>query len=344
MLNRNQQNPLYIAEIGGNHEGNFEYAKHLTKLAIESTADVIKFQIYTGDTLVSTHESPTRNQHFKKFELTPEQHIALAKMVIHAGRKYIASVWDVNALEWIDPYISFYKIGSGDLTAYPVLKATALKKKPILISTGLATEKEVIACVKYIQQIDSLYCQPGYLAVLQCTSMYPIRQEDAHLNVMNQLAERLNLTIGYSDHTEGTLALETAAAMGAEILEFHFTDSRKGKTFRDHKVSLTADEVQALRHKVEQIKQLQGNSRKQPLPIEIENGHDISFRRAVYPSRDIAKGEILNETNLTVLRPCSGIDAREYDKLIGLQLKQDVLKHQKLDWRFVEAKPIASNI
>lgn len=337
MLNNYQEKPLFIAEIGGNHEGDFEYAKRLTKLAIESTADVIKFQIYTGDTLVSSHESPTRNLHFKKFELTQGQHIALAKMVIDAGRQYIASVWDVNALEWIDPYISFYKIGSGDLTAYPVLKATALKKKPILISTGLATEKEVIECVEYIQQINSLYTRPGYLAVLQCTSMYPIRQEDAHLNVMKQLADRLKLTTGYSDHTEGTFALETAAAMGAEILEFHFTDTREGQSFRDHKVSLTAAEVQALRKKVERIKQLQGNPNKQPLPIEIENGHDISFRRAVYPSRDIKKGEILDETNLTVLRPCSGIDARKYEKLIGLQLMQDVKKHQKLDWSFIES-------
>lgn len=339
MLNQYQQSPLFIAEIGGNHEGDFEYAKRLTQLAIESTADVIKFQIYTGDTLVSSHESPTRNQHFKKFELTQEQHISLAKMVINAGRQYIASVWDVDALEWIDPYISFYKVGSGDLTAYPVLKATALKKKPILISTGLATEMEVIECIEYIQKLDPLYKQPGYLAVLQCTSMYPIRQEDTHLNVMKKLANQLNITTGYSDHTEGSFALETAAAMGAEILEFHFTDTREGKSFRDHKVSLTAVEVQALRKKVERIKQLQGNPNKQPLPIEIENGHDTSFRRAVYPSKDIAKGEILDETNLTVLRPCSGIDAREFDKLIGLQLKQDVLKHQKLDWRFVESNP-----
>ena len=132
MFKNLNQTPLLIAEIGGNHEGNFQYAKALTQLAIDSGADAIKFQIYTGDTLVSSVESPSRNKHFKKFELTQDQHIELAKMVRDAGRMYSASVWDVDVLDWINPYISFYKIGSGDLTAYPVLKAIAQKRKPIV--------------------------------------------------------------------------------------------------------------------------------------------------------------------------------------------------------------------
>lgn len=342
LINSQNKHPLLIAEIGGNHEGDFQYAKRLTKLAIESGADAVKFQIYTGDSLVSSHESPDRNRHFKTFELSKQQHIELAEMIINAGKMYTASVWDMEALDWIDPYVSFYKIGSGDLTAYPVIKATVLKKKPIVISTGLATEKEVIECMNYIQELDPLYTKSGYLAVLQCTSMYPIRKEDAHLNVMNRFRERFNLVTGYSDHTEGTLALETATAMGAEILEFHFTDTREGKSFRDHKVSLTCSEVQELREKVEQIQNVQGQAEKKPLPIEIENGHDISFRRAVYPSRDISKGEMLNKSNLTVLRPNSGIDAREFDKLLGLKLLNDVKKHQKLDWSNIEKKQKAT--
>lgn len=340
MLNQYLHSPLFIAEIGGNHEGDFQYAKRLTELAIQSGADAIKFQIYTGDSLVSSVESPIRNQHFKKFELSREQHIELAEMVRNAGRMYVASIWDIDTLDWIDSYLSFYKIGSGDLTAYPVLKATVKKKKPMVISTGLASEQEVIDCVEYIKSLDSLYTQPGYLAVLQCTSMYPITLDDAHLNVMNRIGNRLDIITGYSDHTEGTLALETAVAMGAEILEFHFTDTRENKTFRDHKVSLTCDEVLALRKKVIRIKRIQGEAIKKPLPIEIDNGHHLSFRRAVYPSRDITKGEILDEENLTVLRPCAGIDAREFDKLIGLKVSEDIKKHQKLSWSFIENKNV----
>lgn len=334
---KQHSNPLLIAEIGGNHEGDFEYAKRLTDLAIKSGADAVKFQIYTGDSLVSSLESPQRNLHFKKFELSKEQHIELAKMVLNAGKLYSASVWDIEALEWIDAYMSFYKIGSGDLTAYPVLKAIAKKMKPIILSTGLANEEEVQKTVGYLENLDDFYKVPQNLSVLQCTSMYPIEDADANLLVMRRFSELFDHPIGYSDHTEGTIALETAVALGADVLEFHFTDSRENKTFRDHKVSLICDEVLDLKSKIKRIKASQGSGVKTALPIEIDNGHDISFRRAVYPSRDIAKGEILNEENLTVLRPLSGIDARDFDKVKGKKLLVDVKKHQKLAWDMLYA-------
>ncbi|MDP5097492.1 MAG: N-acetylneuraminate synthase family protein [Flavobacterium sp.] len=328
--------PLLIAEIGGNHEGDFEYAKKLSQLAIDTNVDYVKFQIYTGDTLVSQLESPDRNKHFKKFELTKENHIYLAEMVKEAGILYTSSVWDIDAMNWLDKYISLYKIGSGDLTAYPVLKKTAEKGKPIIISTGLSSEHEVLKTIEYIQSVNSDYKSAEMLAVLQCTSMYPIPSADANLNVMKRLKELTNLTIGYSDHTEGSKALNYAVAIGAEVLEFHFTDSREGKQFRDHKVSLTPNEITELIQEIQLINDLKGNNIKKPVLIEIVNGHVESFRRAVYPSKNIKAGEVLTENNLTVLRPNHGIDARDFDKLIGKVLKKDVLKHQKLDWNLIE--------
>ena len=328
---KGKHGPLLIAEIGGNHEGNFEYAKKLAQLAIESDVDYVKFQIYTGDTLVSKLESPQRNQHFKKFELTKSNHIELANMVINAGLKYTSSVWDLDAMSWIDPFITLYKIGSGDLTAYPVLKATAKIGKPIIISTGLSHEEEVIDAVRYIQECNAIYKNPNMLAVLQCTSMYPIPPSDANLSVMKRLKEQLGLTIGYSDHTEGSKALQYAVAMGAEVLEFHFTDSREGKEFRDHKVSLTVSEIKDLISEIQLIHQLQGNPIKKPAQIEIDHGHVASFRRACYPSRDIQKGEVLSDENLTVLRPLAGIDAREYDQLIGKVALNDIPMFSKLE-------------
>ena len=103
--------PYLIAEIGGNHEGNFEYAKRLTDMACKSGVDAVKFQIYTGDTLVSYVEEPERNAHFKRFELKPEEYISLAKLCLSHGVEFTASVWDMSALEWIDPYMNFYKLG-----------------------------------------------------------------------------------------------------------------------------------------------------------------------------------------------------------------------------------------
>jgi N-acetylneuraminate synthase/N,N'-diacetyllegionaminate synthase len=328
--------PLLIAEIGGNHEGNFEYAKQLTQLAIDTNVDFIKFQIYTGDTLVSQIESPTRNQHFKKFELSNEQHLELAKMVTDAGIGYTSSVWDIEAMSWIDPYIPIYKIGSGDLTAYPVIRKTIEKKKPIIISTGLSTEQEVLDCIDFIQKLDPAYKNKNMLAILQCTSMYPISSNDAHLSVMGNLKKLTELTIGYSDHTEGCKALKYAVAMGAEILEFHFTDKREGKSFRDHKVSLTPNEVTDLIQEINLINNLKGDPIKKPTQIELDNAHEITFRRAVYPNRNIKKGEIISEENLTVLRPNHGIDARDFDKMIGNKINCDVKKHQKLEWKMFD--------
>ena len=332
---KGKNGPLLIAEIGGNHEGDFNYAKKLTQLAIDSNVDVIKFQIYTGNTLVSKSESPTRNKHFKKFELSKEQHMELAQMVKNANIKYSASVWDLNSLDWISGWIDIYKIGSGDLTAYSILKATTEKNKPIIISTGLSSEKEVIDTINFIQNTNALYRNKNQLGVLQCTSMYPINSDDANLRVMDRYRDIFDLTIGYSDHTEGSKTLQYAYAMGADILEFHFTDDNKNKEFRDHKVSLTKENVKSLISEIKLINQLRGKKEKTPLDIEIKNGHVTSFRRAVYPSKDIQKGETLSEENLTVLRPNHGIDARDMENLIGKKTNRNLKKHEKLNWDYI---------
>jgi N-acetylneuraminate synthase/N,N'-diacetyllegionaminate synthase len=339
MIGRNFEGkigPLLIAEIGGNHEGNFEYAKKLTELAISTNVDFIKFQLYMGDTLVSKLENPQRNEHFKKFELTQKQHIYLAQMIHEAGIGYMASVWDEQMMEWIDPYMPIYKIGSGDLTAYPMLKAIAQKRKPIIISTGLSNEKEVLEAIDYIQGLDPIYKDPNFLAVLQCTSMYPINDSDANLSVIKRLKEITGLTVGYSDHTIGMQAMLYAYLLDAEIFEFHFTDAREGKEFRDHKVSLTTEEVLVFKDEIKRIQTLKGNNIKKPLPIEKENKHEISFRRAVYPLVDIKKGTVLTKDNLTCLRPNHGIDAREFESLLGRESLVDLKKHQKLEWKFIQ--------
>lgn len=328
--------PLLIAEIGGNHEGDFEYAQQLTRLAISTQVDYIKFQLYTGDTLVSKIESPTRNQHFKKFELTQSQHLELAKMITDAGIGYMASVWDEEMMEWIDPFMSIYKVGSGDLTAYPILKKIAQKGKPIIISTGLAREEEVLETVDFLRTIDSKYKDPNQLAILQCTSMYPISHSDANLLVMQRLKNFTGASIGYSDHTEGLSALKYAYAMGAQVLEFHFTDTREGKIFRDHKVSLVPEEVKELIREINQINILKGDSEKKPLPIEMSNEHHISFRRAVYPKKDLKKGTVLTENHLITLRPLQGIDAKEYFAVLGKTLNRDIKAHERLDWNYLD--------
>lgn len=331
---KGKHGPLLIAEIGGNHEGDFDYAIELTRLAIESDVDFVKFQLYSGDTLVSKVESPQRNKHFKKFELKRENYIQLAKMCIDNGVQFMASVWDPEYVSWIDGYNPIYKIGSGDLTAYPILANFAKIGKPILLSTGLSTLEEVAGAVTCIQNENDIYLRPENLAILQCTSMYPIPFSDANLSVMATYSDRFKLPVGYSDHTEGSKAMLTAVAMGAEILEFHFTDSRENKTFRDHQVSLTRDEVLEMIKEIKTIQELKGTATKEPLVVE--GDHVVSFRRAVYPARDLKRGTMLTQENLTVLRPNHGIDAREFYNVLGKTLTVDVKEHQKLSWDILD--------
>lgn len=323
--------PLLIAEIGGNHEGNFDYAKKLTQLAIDSDSDFIKFQIYSGNTLVNPVQSPDRHKHFKKFELGKEQYRELAEMVTSAGKRFMASIWDVDMIDWVDDFNPIYKIGSGDLLAWPLLKNVAERGKPIILSTGLATEEEVVSTVSYIRECNSLYNDPSYLSVLQCTSMYPIPKSAANLGVMLRLSELTDTTMGYSDHTEGSDALKVAVSMGAQVLEFHFTDTREGKDFRDHKVSLTKEEVLDLIEHIKMVNVLKGNPIKQPVSVEIENGHVESFRRAVYPAHNINKGDVISKDDLVILRPSNGISSRQFSSLIGKTAATTLKKHHKLN-------------
>lgn len=309
--------PLLIAEIGGNHEGDFDKAKYYLDLAIQSGADCVKFQLYSGDTLVNKKLSPSRNQHFKKFELTRDQHIELAEKCLAEGIQYNASVWDLKMLEWIDSYLSFYKIGSGDLTCLPLIEEFANRGKPILLSTGLSSFEEVSETVKFIRSVNNNYEKEGKICVLQCTSMYPISKSDANLNVLKLFKSIPNIDIGYSDHTEGDEALHTAFVLGASVLEFHFTDDRENKEFRDHKVSLTKEEVKQLIRKISSTKLLLGKREKELLAVEKVNHHHITFRRAVYPRNKIKKGAIIKAEDLIYLRPLEGTDARDYKKVVG---------------------------
>ena len=154
---KGKNGPLLIAEIGGNHEGNFNYAKRMAKLAISTGVDAVKFQLYKGSSLVSPVESIERHKHFNKFELTKNQHIQIAKICKKSGVDYLASVWDEEMLEWIDKYLKYYKIGSGDLTAYPIIENLAKRGKPIILSTGLSNLKEIKDVIRFIQKKNKIY-------------------------------------------------------------------------------------------------------------------------------------------------------------------------------------------
>ena len=227
-------------------------------------------------------------------------------------------------------HLPFHKVGSGDLTFYQMLALLAKTNKPIILSTGLSSLSDVEGAVSYIEKCNPSYIAEGKLALLQCTSAYPTPDGDANLDAMLTLKSEFGLPVGYSDHTLGSDAIEAAVAMGAEIIEKHFTDTRDGKTFRDHLIALTRDEVQETISKMLRISKLKGDGIKKLTESEKRAGHDISFRRGIYFSRDMKIGEKICNEDLEVLRPMHGVCASKFYDIIGKTITRDVLNGHAL--------------
>ena len=314
-----------IAEIGGNHEGDFGKAKELLIDAAESGVDAVKFQVYTGDTLVNYKVDPKRVSHFNKFALSTEQYLELAVLCNHYKVDFLASVWNQDQISLFAEKMPFIKVGSGDLTAYQILKKITETGKPILLSTGLSTLDEIVASVEYIYKCNSVYRNKDMLGLLQCTSMYPIPDADANLSVIRTFQDLFpNSVIGYSDHTVGTYAAELAVALGARVLELHFTDNKENREFRDHQVSFTSDDIKNLSTKINSIIDLLGDGVKKPMKSEIETGHINSFRRGLYAKEDLSQGAVITDDSIISLRPSINVQANEYENVIGKKVQRRI--------------------
>ena len=165
---------------------------------------------------------------------------------------------------------------------------------------------------------------------MQCTSSYPTADIEANLKVITSLAKNKNITVGYSDHTIGSLALKSAYTLGAQVLEFHFTDTRKNKIFRDHWVSLTHDETLELGKDLKRISCFLGTETKKPTVSEIKSNNIHTMRRAVYLSKDLNKGETIKENDLVYLRPNAGMDTKNFKKIIGKRARKNIKKLEKI--------------
>ncbi len=305
---------LFIAEIGGNHEGDFNYAKRLVRDAISTGAHVVKLQTYYANKLTNKFETLDRFKHFKKFELSIKQHKYLAQMCIDNGVYYNSSIWDEDALKHLDKYLNFYKD----------------KKKPIILSTGLSNFREINNTIKFITK-NSFYKKKGNLALMQCTSCYPTIDEEVNLIAMNKLKKYCSI-VGYSHHNKGDLAIKSAIALGAKIIEFHFTDDRRGKMFRDHKISLTKKETISLIKESKRILKFVRKDYTKPTINEVSSEHIVSFRRGLFYKKNLKKGHIVRLEDLVALRPNVGLDPRDFKKIIGKKLKISVSKLSRINY------------
>lgn len=323
--------PYLIAEIGGNHQGSEERLWQITELAIKSKPNCIKYQLYTGDSLVNPKHDKKRNIHFKGFELNNAIYKQISKRLKKENIDFAASFWSYELYEDFSDHVSFIKVGSGDLTNYPLLKAFAKSNKKLIISTGLSNYNEIEDMVKFIKNENPYYLKKENICILQCTSMYPIDNSEANVSIMNTF-KKFDVEIGYSDHTIGCEALYIAALKGASILEFHFTDNKNDSTFRDHQISLDYKDVINLKNKISEANNILGSSIKTPTKSEINSGHINSFRRGIYASRPISKGKKISMDDLVFLRPELTLNhsAKNFQKLIGSVTKENYNKYDPI--------------
>lgn len=317
-----------IAEAGVNHNGDRDLAKKLIEEAARAGADAVKFQTYRTENLVcrnakkaeyqtrTTEESESQFAMLKKLELTEDVHKELIDHCKQCGIQFMTTPFDEESLRFVmDLGIEPLKISSGEVTNYPFLKKVGATGKPVILSTGMSTLQEVQEAVRVLQQNGS-----GKVTVLHCNTEYPTPVEDVNLKAMQTLKETLGTDIGYSDHTLGIEVPIAAAALGAVVIEKHFTLD-KNMEGPDHRASLEPEELKAMVQAIRNIEKALGNGEKVPSASEKKN---IAIaRKSIVAARDIAAGEIFTEENLTTKRPGSGISPMEWEKVLGQQAVRD---------------------
>ena len=330
-----------IAELGVNHNGDLQIAKEMISAARECGVDAVKIQSFRADDFVTdaellyeyksqgriVHES----QHvmFKRLELRVEWHQHLFNYAKKEGVILFstpASSFFVDLLD--DLGCPLFKMGSDDLTNIDLIKTIASKGKPIIISTGMASVEDVGEAVEAIHSTGN-----DSYAILQCSSMYPANFEYVNLNVMHTYMEMFDGVVGYSDHTQGSLAVLSAVAMGAKIIEKHFTLDRS-MAGPDHWFSSDPNELKFLMEGIRDVEKLQGSNEKKVTKAERQNY--IDCHRSVFADRDICKGEVITGDMLALKRPFTGIKPKDMDKIIGKKSNQIILKNESVKWEAID--------
>jgi N,N'-diacetyllegionaminate synthase len=323
-----------IAEAGVNHCGSVEKALDLVDVAAASGADAVKFQTFSTDLLVSP-AAPTaeyqraavgverQGEMLRKLELSREAHVRLAQRCASRGIEFMSTPFDLGSAEFLVSIgMRRMKVPSGELTNDGFLRALASMGIPLVVSTGMATLDEVRHAAAIVRHAPVLH-EPGSmpLVFLHCTSNYPAQPADVNLRAMQTIAEATGVPVGYSDHTLGIGAALAAVALGAEIIEKHFTLDR-GLPGPDHAASLEPDGLKLLVRSVRDVEAMLGSPEKRPTASELPV-RDV-VRRSIAAARPLVAGQRISEGDLTCLRPGTGIAPRELPSLVGRTVLCDV--------------------
>lgn len=328
---------LIIAEAGVNHNGSIEMAKQLIDAAAVAGVDYVKFQTFKAEKLVTKDAKQAEYQQrnaadssqyamLKKLELTPRQHEELIIYCKQKGVRFLSTAFDLESIEYLHSLsLGVWKIPSGEITNYPYLKKIAQYGEPVIMSTGMCSMDDVEQAINVLLKNGLTKEQ---ITLLHCNTEYPTPMQDVNLKAMLQLRDKFGVKVGYSDHTKGIEVPIAAVALGAEVIEKHFTLDRN-LPGPDHKASLESNELKAMVDAIRNIEQALGDGQKH---VSASEGKNIAIaRKSIVAAKDIKRGELLTEENLTTKRPGSGISPMRWEELIGTKAIRDFKEDELIE-------------
>jgi N,N'-diacetyllegionaminate synthase len=314
---------LIIAEAGVNHNGDINLAKRMIDVAAEAGVDYVKFQTFKAENLVqrkakkasyqidNTDNVGSQFSMLKKLEISNSAHEELIKYCKLKNVKFLSTAFDFESMDFLKNKLDFYKIPSGEITNLPYLEKVAKLGLSVVMSTGMANMQEVRDAFDILVKNG---LKKDDITILHCNTEYPTPMEDVNLTAMLSIKKELDVKIGYSDHTLGIEVPIAAVAMGAKVIEKHFTLDRKMKG-PDHKASLEPDELKAMVTGIRNIELALGDGIKKPSKSEQKN--ILIARKSIVAIQDIKKGDIFTEQNISVKRPGNGISAMKWYDVLG---------------------------
>ncbi len=329
---------LIIAEAGVNHNGDMALAKKLIAAAAEAGADLVKFQTFIASKIISksapkaeyqkgaTDPGESQQEMVRKLELSKENHFELIDECRRKGIGFFSTAFDLDSIDLLEEFDSEYvKVPSGELTNLPYLRYLTRNIKPVLLSTGMANLGDIEAAIDAIERGGT---PREKITVLHCTTEYPTPMEDVNLRAMVNIGNALGVKVGYSDHTPGIEIPIAAVALGATVIEKHFTLDR-GMPGPDHRASLEPDELKAMVAGIRNIERAMGDGIKRPSPSELKN--KPIARKSLVAARNIKAGEIFSSDNLTAKRPGTGISPMQWDEVIGRSSPRDFSEDELIE-------------
>ena len=309
------KNVLIVAEIGNNHEGNFSVARDLVIKAAEAGVDAVKFQTFETDLYIS-RASTERYKLLERFQLSIDEFQQLADLARTLGLLFISTPLDMQSAHKLLPIVDAYKIASGDIDYFDLITFVVGTDKPIIMSSGASTLPEIERAIALVRK---KYLNPESMmekfSLLHCVSCYPASEEDVNLSIIPMLAKNLDVVVGYSDHTLGIEAAVQSVAMGARIVEKHFTLDKNFSEFRDHQLSADPTELSRLVERIRLTEKLMGNAEKRVLSCEQSIRPQI--RRTAVAAHRLEVGHILTEKDVLWARAGLGLGTEHKALLMG---------------------------